>query len=193
LHRSIAIGAAALATAVAGCATVPQPAARSVEVQRTAHGVAHISAPDYESLAYGVAYAHAQDNVCQTADQLVTIRGERSRWFGADGEALLGLRVLPNEQIDVFVRSHMDDAGLARAFAATSPEAQAVSTGYVDGYNRFLRDHAASLPAPCAGAPWVRPMTMADYLRLQEVSMVQLGAALFADAIFGASPPGEEG
>lgn len=106
---------------------------------------------------------------------------------------MLGLRVLPNEQIDVFVRSHMDDAGLARAFAATSPEAQAVSTGYVDGYNRFLRDHAASLPAPCAGAPWVRPMTMADYLRLQEVSMVQLGAALFADAIFGASPPGEEG
>lgn len=127
--------------------------------------------------------------MCQTANQLVTIRGERSRWFGADGQGLLGLRVLSNEQIDVFVRSHMDDAGLARAFASTSPEAQALSTGYVDGYNRFLRDHAANLPAPCGGAPWVRPMTMADYLRLQEVSMVQLGAALFADAIFGAGPP----
>src|SRR5690606_2388102 len=140
LHRSIANGAAALATAVARCATVPQPAARSAERRRTAHGVAPSSAPADQPLACGGAYAAAQDNVCQTADQLVTIRGERSRWCGADGEALLGLRVLPNEQIDVFVRSHMDDAGLARAFAATSPEAQAVSTGYVDGYNRFLRD-----------------------------------------------------
>ena len=190
-HRWVAIGAAVIATAIAGCATLPEPA-RSVEIQRTAHGIAHITAPDYATLAYGVAYAHAQDNVCQTANQLVTIRGERSRWFGANEQALLGLRVLPNEQIDVFVRSHMDDAALAAALAAASPETQAVSTGYVDGYNRYLRDHAASLPASCAGAPWVRPMTRADYLRLQELTMVQLGVALFADAIFDTSPPGDE-
>jgi acyl-homoserine-lactone acylase len=139
-----------------------------------------------------VAYAHAQDNVCQTANQLVTIRGERSRWFGAGEQALLGLRVLSNEQIDVFVRSHMDDAALAAALAAASPETQAVTTGYVAGYNRYLRDHAASLPASCAGAPWVQPMTGADYLRLQELTMVQLGVALFADAIFDTSPPGDD-
>jgi len=130
--------------------------------------------------------------VCQTANQLVTIRGERSRWFGTDGQALLGLRMFPNEQIDVFVRSHMDDAALARAFAAASADTQAVSRGYVAGYNRYLRDHAASLPAPCGGAMWLRPMTDADYLRLQELTMVQLGVALFADAIFGTSPPGDD-
>lgn len=197
-HRWVTIGAAVFATLVAGCATVPEtagpsePAARSVEIQRTAHGIAHITAPDYESLAYGVAYAHAQDNVCQTANQLVTIRGERSRWFGANEQALLGLRVLPNEQIDVFVRSHMNDAALERAFEAASPEAKAMFRGYVDGYNRYLRDHAAGLPAHCAGAPWLQPMTGADYLRLQELTMVQLGVALFADALFGTSPPGDD-
>src|SRR5690606_36594211 len=125
-------GAAALATLVAGCASLPPPdaqgpAARSVEIQRTAHGIAHITAPDYETLAYGVAYAHAQDNVCQTANQLVTVRGERSRWFGPQERALLGLREQSNETIDVFIRSHMDDAALAKAFAAASPETQAVS------------------------------------------------------------------
>jgi acyl-homoserine-lactone acylase len=183
-----AVTAATLATLLGGCANNPQPA-RSVQIQRTAHGIAHIEAPDYESLAYGVAYAHTQDNVCQTANHLVTIRGERSRYFGADGRALLGLRVLPNEQIDIFVRSHMDDAALAEAFETVSPEARAISRGYVDGYNRYLRDHASSLPEQCRDKTWVRPMTGSDYLRLQELTMVQLGVALFADAIVGASPP----
>ena len=111
MSRRATIGAAALATLVAGCAAFPETG-RNVQIQRTAHGIAHIEAPDYESLAYGIAYAHAQDNVCQTANELVTIRGERSRYFGGDGRALLGLRVLPNGQIDLFVRSHMDDAAL---------------------------------------------------------------------------------
>lgn len=186
--RYATTGAAVIATLVAGCAASPEPV-RSVQIQRTAHGIAHIEAPDYESLAYGVAYAHAQDNVCQTANHLVTIRGERSRYFGPDDRALLGLRPLPNEQIDIFIRSHMDDAALLEASRTLSSEARAIFRGYVDGYNRYLRDHASSLPAPCNGQPWVRPMTESDYLRMQELTMVQLGVALFADAIVGASPP----
>ena len=183
-----AITAAILSTLIAGCGITAEPT-RSVQIQRTSHGVAHIEAPDYESLAYGVAYAHAEDNVCQTADHLVTIRGERSRYFGANDRALLGLRVLPNEQIDIFIRSHMNDAALADAFKSVSAEARAISRGYIQGYNRYLRDHASSLPAQCNDQPWVRPMTGADYLRLQELTMVQLGIALFADAIVGASAP----
>ena len=155
--QRVAIGAAALATLVAGCASVPG-SARKVQIQRTAHGIAHIEAPDYESLAYGIAYAHARDNICQTANELVTIRGERSRHFGADGRALLGLRVLPNEQIDIFIRSHMNDAALAAAYGKASIDTRAVSRGYVQGYNRFLHDHRESLPAQCRGKPWLQPM-----------------------------------
>ncbi|MEX2124719.1 MAG: acylase [Woeseia sp.] len=182
----------AIAAIIAGCATTAEPG-KEVRIQRTAHGVAHIEAPDYESLAYGVAYAHAEDNVCQTANHLVTIRGERSRFFGAERQALLGLRVLPNQQIDIFVRAHMDDAALAEAQNTVSREARALARGYVDGYNRYLREHmndgSSGLPAACAGKPWVRPMTAADYLRLQELTMVQLGVALMADAVVTASPP----
>lgn len=158
-------------------------------IQRTANGVAHVSAPDFETLAYGIAYAHAQDNVCQTADQIITARGERSRHFGPMAQGLLGLRVLPNEQIDLFVTAHVDDAKLARAAATTSADAQALSRGYVAGYNRFLADHAGKLPAPCGGQPWVMPMTAADYGRIGEITAVQAGAAVFADAILAARPP----
>lgn len=182
------IAACVISTITAGCGVTPNPG-KSVEIQRTAHGIAHIEAPDYESLAYGIAYAHAEDNVCQTANQLVTIRGERSRFFGAERQALLGLRVMPNEQIDIFIRAHMDDAALSRTGDAVSPEAQAMARGYVDGYNRYLHDRSSVLPAPCGGEPWVRPMTAADYLRLQELTMVQLGIALMADAVANAAPP----
>jgi acyl-homoserine-lactone acylase len=71
-----ALAALVSASLLAACATQPAgPDARTATIQRTANGVPHISAPDAETLAYGVAYAHAQDNVCQTANQLVTIRG----------------------------------------------------------------------------------------------------------------------
>jgi acyl-homoserine-lactone acylase len=88
---------AACTTPGPGAGTGTGADARTATVQRTAHGVAHISAPDFETLAYGVAYAHAQDNVCMTAQHLVTVRGQRSQHFGPKAMGLLGLRALPNE------------------------------------------------------------------------------------------------
>ena len=78
MTRPLSASAAALAGAalLAGCAGLGGSDARTATIQRTTHGIAHISAPDLETLAYGVAYAHAQDNVCQTAQQLVTVRGD---------------------------------------------------------------------------------------------------------------------
>lgn len=174
--------------ALGACVSTSPPGQR-VAIQRTTHGIAHIRATDYEALAYGIAYAHAEDNVCQTADHLVTVRGERSKYFGASEQALLGLRLLPNEQIDVFVRLHMDDGALAEAERALSAEARAAMRGYVAGYNRFLSDHVDRLPATCAGQRWVTPMSISDYRRIQELAVVQLGAALLADAVAAAGPP----
>jgi acyl-homoserine-lactone acylase len=114
--RALAFATAAL---LAACASTPGGGGRTATIQRTTFGVAHIAAPDVETLAYGVAYAHAEDNACQTAQQLVTARGERSRWFGTASGAL-GLRVLPNEQVDFFVAAHMDDAALERAWRGAS-------------------------------------------------------------------------
>ena len=114
--------ALALAALLAGCASTPAPGTRSVTIERTAYGIAHITAPDYEGVAYGVGYAHAQDNVCQTAEHLLTVRGERSQFLGAEGTGELGLGRAPNAQIDLFIRAHMDDAALARAAADLNPD-----------------------------------------------------------------------
>jgi acyl-homoserine-lactone acylase len=183
-----ALAAALLLAACAAGTVGTEP--RTATIQRTTHGVAHVTAPDMETLAYGVAYAHAQDNVCQTAEHLVTARGERSRYFGGDkARGALGLRVLPNEQIDFFVAAHMDDAALARAYGAASADARAMLRGYVAGYNRYLADNAGKLPKACSGQPWVQPMTAAEFLRFGELTMVQAGIAAVADGMVAAKPP----
>jgi acyl-homoserine-lactone acylase len=186
---------AAAGAALAACSTTtPAPTGRQVQVERTQYGVAHITANDYEGLAYGTAYAYAQDNVCQLADQLVTARGDRSRFFGAATTGVLGLRTLPNSQIDLFIRGHMDDAALSKARENLSANEKATLRGYVAGYNRYLRDTgAANLPADCRNAAWVTPMTPADLARVTENSMVLAGVGAMADAILAAQPPVKTG
>ena len=182
--------AVALAALLSACATTPAPGARSVTIERTTHGIAHITAPDYEGIAYGVAYAYAQDNICQSAEHLLTVRGERSMFLGPQAMGDLGLGRLPNAQIDLFVRFHMDDAALARAAAATSEEAKASLRGYVAGYNRYLQDTGpAGLPEACRNKPWVRPMTPSDVARGTELSMIQVGFGALAGAVLATAPP----
>lgn len=186
--RLIPMAAAALLSA---CASPPgAPDARTATIQRTANGVPHISAGDPETLAYAMAYAYAQDNVCMTADQLVTVRGQRSRYFGAATLGLLARRMLPNEQADFFIAAHMDDAALERAWTSNaSAESLALARGAVDGYNRYLTDQAGKLPAACNGQPWVKPMTLAEFRRQTELTAVQAATAALADAMLGARPP----
>jgi acyl-homoserine-lactone acylase len=187
------LGPAFAIAALAGCVSAPT-GPRLVQIERTAFGVAHVRAEDFESLAFGVAYAHAQDNVCQTADHLVTMRGERSRHFGPGATGRLGPRTLPNEQIDLFVRAHMDDVKLLQAYSQASGESQAMVRGYVAGFNRFLADTGPDkLPAACRNARWVQPMSLAEYFRLGELSVVQAGAGALADAILAARPPAATG
>ncbi|MDR3454293.1 MAG: penicillin acylase family protein [Rhodoferax sp.] len=184
---ALAILAAAALTA---CGTLPAPGTRSVQIERTTYGIAHITAQDYEGIGYGVAYAHAQDNVCQTAEHLLTVRGERSQFLGPQNTGELGLGRATNAQIDLFIRAHMDDAALARAAATTSADAKASLRGYVAGYNRYLQDTGPNgLPEACRGKPWVRPMSVADLSRATEMSMIQGGVGALAGAVLAAAPP----
>jgi acyl-homoserine-lactone acylase len=179
-----------LACGLAACASPPPGAGDSVSIQRTSHGVPHISAPDFELLGMGIGYAYAQDNVCLTADALLSARGERSRFLGGSVRGLLARRQLPNEVIDSFVAAHMDDAALERAWnTQASPDARALAAGYVLGWNRWLSQNLQRLPAECSGQPWVRPMSLADFRRLGEVTMAQAGAMALADAVYAAQPP----
>src|SRR4051794_41748612 len=116
-----------------------------VTVRRTAHGIPHIQAKDFPSLAYGYAQAFAEDNICVMADSYVTVRGERSRYFGPDGSyAFRGNGTAPNNLNSDFFFQKINDTKVIEKLIAEPPPAGPVpeikqaGKGYGDGYKRYL-------------------------------------------------------
>ena len=149
------------------------------EVRWTSYGIPHVKANDWGSLGYGFAYATANDAICVLGRDITVVNGELTRFFGGqDGNLdsdIFHKAILPNDRLENFAR-------------AQSPRANAFSAGYVAGYNRYLRDHANDLPKRCENAPWLRPITENDVIRLAMGVGIRYGLGRFRSEIAGASP-----
>lgn len=159
---------------------------------RTAYGMPHIQAEDERGLGYGVGYAYAQDNLCVLANAIVTVNGERSRHFGAQGtyDPDGGGGSEPNLPSDFYYKWYNDDATVQASWARQQAAVKDLVTGYVAGYNRYLRDTpAASRPAACRDAAWVRPITELDMIRLMRRYAVAGSGSNFMSALYAAQPP----
>ncbi|MET8704448.1 penicillin acylase family protein [Kitasatospora sp. NPDC004723] len=138
----------------------------TTEIRRTEYGVPHIVARDFGGLGYGYGYAFAQDNLCQLADQVVSMRGERSRWFGLDQRSV---GRPGNLESDTYQQSVLRSGTVQRLLAQPAPvgptgEVRQLVDGYAAGYNRYLRETGVDhLPDPsCRGKGWVGPITADD-------------------------------
>jgi acyl-homoserine-lactone acylase len=164
----------------------------SAQIQRTAFGIPHITAADEKGLGYGAGYAFAQDNVCQLAEEAVTVNGERSRYFGAD---VMYMPSADGSQVsnfvsDVYLKLLNDDALVAAAWASQPAEIQDLVLGYAHGYNRYLHEVGlAGLPAACRDQAWVRDLSELDLIRVMRRYAVEASGEQFIDSIFAARPP----
>jgi acyl-homoserine-lactone acylase len=166
------------------------------EIRRTEYGIPHILADDYGSLGYGYGYAFAQDNLCVLADRVITLRGERSEFFGpaADSGDTLGSST-DNLDSDVYYQGIQKSGVVQRLLArpapfGPTPQARQLVAGYAAGYDRYLRDTGvAHLPDPtCRGQAWVTPITALDVWRLIYDIDTLAGSAAYKQAIATASP-----
>ena len=183
---------AILGLAAVGLAAVAPARAEgySAEIRRTAYGIPHIRAETFGGLGYGQGYAFAQDNLCILADHFVTLRGERSKYFGADGVSQVASGRIPNPENDAFFRAEIDLPGLRAGAAGFSSEYGALVRGFLAGYNRYLRDTPPDKrPAACRNAAWVQPATLDDFLRLNEEKMIQGGSGRWLRQAVAARPP----
>ncbi|MCA2218750.1 acylase [Jidongwangia harbinensis] len=186
-RRWVAAGLAALTLATAAPAGARAADGTSgATVRRTEYGIPHIRAHSWWGLGLGAGYAFAEDNLCLLAQQIVTLDGERSRWFGPAGG---------NVESDLYHRWVNQTRVVERALAAPSgpsPEARRLARGYAAGYNRYLaRTGVAGLPeSVCRGAAWVRPITETDVWR-RTLQLSELGGAeAVTGLIAAAQPPG---
>jgi len=163
-----------------------QPEQASADIRRTGFGVPHIRADNERGLGYGIGYVYAQDNLCLLANEIVTVNGERSRYFGPDQ---LTVEERENLVSDLFFTWLNTPEAVTGFWQAQPPEVQQLMEGYVAGYNRSLAERRAQgLPAQCQGA-WVREISAQDLVKLTRRLLVEGGVGQFAEALAGATPP----
>lgn len=183
------LGGALLTVALASCSRIaptPQPALQA-DIRWTSYGIPHISAADERGLGYGIGYAYARDNACLLADEIVTVRGERARYFGAEGQSSAQLDNLTSD----FFFTWLNDAQSLRAFGAAQPAPiRQLLEGYAAGFNRFLRESGGQ-GLSCQGEPWLQAIEVDDLLRLTRRLLVEGGVGQFAEALVNAAPPGQ--
>jgi penicillin amidase/acyl-homoserine-lactone acylase len=109
-----------------------------VEILRDTWGVPHIYGKTDADAAFGLAYAHAEDDFVTIQETLLTARGELASVFGssaATGDYLVNqLRVW-----DVVEAGYDTDL---------SPETKAIVEAYADGVNLFAALHTDQVLSP---------------------------------------------
>lgn len=152
----------------------------SADIQRTEFGIPHITASDYKGLGYGVGYAFAEDNICSLAREIVVARGQSMLYLGDEG----------NVASDVFYTWYNSPERRAKFLAAQDKEVIDAVTGYAAGYSRYLRDKGvANIDPDCAGAEWVREISIDDLLALYGKANLRGGLSNFVAPIYAAAPP----
>lgn len=166
----------------------------SADVRYTEYGVPHIVAKDYKSLGFGTGWAQAADQVCTLADGFVTVRGERSRFFGPDATTDFSLSsATKNLSSDLYFRGVRQTRTVDKLLAEPAPrgpsrQVRDLMRGFAAGYNAWLKQNRVMDPA-CKGAAWVRPVTPLDVAARFYAIAVLGGQGGAVDDITNARPP----
>jgi acyl-homoserine-lactone acylase len=189
-----ALFAALLAAPLAEAKKPRKKLNREVEVSRSEGGIPSIKARSWRGVGFGYGYSFAEDNICTIADSYVTVRAQRSRFFGPDETSPEGERNLDSD----FFYQRIKDRGTVEELRRLKPPLGAkragrkLVRGYVQGYNRYLRRTGVeNIPDPrCRGAEWVRPISLMDaYRRFYEL-VLYASSGVAIDGIANAQPPG---
>lgn len=174
----------------------PREGEYSADIVRTEMGIPHITAKDFGSLGYGQGYAFAEDNLCLMMEDFVTIRGERSRYFGPDGNYVIRANgsKADNVSSDFFWKLTADAEAIARTEAKTIPRFKTLVKGWTVGFNRYMSElKQGQYPgrhASCATAEWLQPINTDDMFRRFVRLSVLASSSVFINEIAGAQPPG---
>lgn len=172
------------------------PLTYDVTVRRTSFGVPHINAADYGSMGFGYGYVHAEDNLCVLLEDLITIRGERARYFGRSGDNYLivanGANASPIDS-DFFWKLLATDEAIANLKADIVPEATAATKGFAEGFNLYLSEiKAGQHPgrhAACRGEDWLLEISEDDMYRRYFRLGLLASSSVFVNEIANAQPP----
>ncbi len=160
---------------------LPAPQRYVATISRDERGVPHVSADNWGSLGYGTGYAFAEDRACTLIDQIIKVRGERSKWLGAGA----GNR---NVDMDFGYRHLKLWENAPKRWADQPVRVRELVDGYVAGFNESLSLNGVN-GGWCDGAGWVGPITAQDlYAHFSDVVMTVSSISMITE-IGRAQPP----
>ncbi len=152
-------------------------------IRRTSAGVPHITADSSADLAFGQGWASGEDRACDLADQVVKIRGERARWFGAGEDDANIDSDFAWRAIGIFDRAADD-------WEDASDGVVELITAFTGGWNAQLDEVGADgLQGWCAGEEWVRPLEPAEVYAYARSIALQASSGAVSDFVASAQPP----
>lgn len=180
-----------------------QPAERknyAADIRYAGYGIPHVLADDFGGAGYGAGYAYAEDNLCISAELAVTLRGDRSRHFGADAFHSTHFvlfnsnqddpSLVNNFESDAYFRYYYTEERIDFVRNGASPDAQALLAGFVAGFNRRLAEHKAAGDGPdCVTSSWIGELTEDDMYRRALNVTILYSADPFKSAMVNAKPP----
>ena len=146
-----------------------------VTIARDAYGVPHIFAKTDPEVAYGLAWAHAEDDFKTIQLLILPTKGLLGRHLGKKGAAA-----------DYVVELlHAPELVAEQGAAALSPGYRALLNGYLQGLNDYARTHPAEVLVKGAF-----PVSINDYLKAVVLSLsVISGVDQALQAIYGGRVP----
>ncbi|MEM9987169.1 MAG: penicillin acylase family protein, partial [Bacteroidota bacterium] len=109
---------------------------QNITIARDSFGVPHIHAPTDAGVAYGLAWAHAEDDFSTIQDQLLVVRSRSAEVNGkASAPADVVVKMLGFSEL---VTDEAYETQLSAAF-------REVLEGYVQGINRYAQQHPAEV------------------------------------------------
>ena len=129
------IGLAAWEPLFADAAVPPPAKTHDVRIVRDTYGVPHIFGKTDADVAYGLAYAEAEDDFGTMASVVASVRGRSGAMLGQDAAAV----DYASHLLGIWTTTERDYLKLA-------PDTRALLDGYAAGLNRYAETHAEEVP-----------------------------------------------
>ncbi|TXR53661.1 penicillin acylase family protein [Reinekea thalattae] len=161
---------------------------QNVEIHWSEYDVPHIKAKNYYALGVGYGYAHAQDRLAELCGQAIALRGERCKYYGAEGISTVGFLQTTNLNSDLMYRIRLPDEWGNNSFSALTQQAQDYVQGYVSGLNHYVASLTEQQKTErLAGEPLVT-FSIADVIRFTMrfgimKELVEMGPHLLASTL----------
>jgi acyl-homoserine-lactone acylase len=169
----------------------------TVLVRYTDFGVPHVTGDTHSEVGFGAGWVNAEQHIGLLAERWVTLRGERSRFFGAREPVGSGPRPSTrNLESDLWWRKLAQDGVVSTAQRLAPPlgvrsEVADMVSGFAAGYNAYLAETGPDrLPDNrVRGQEWVRPISARDvYNQALHWNLFRSSGAMIPALI--SSPPG---